>query len=446
MQNTSEMYVIVFFFLRRRRPPRSTLFPYTTLFRSDVVVGPLKHEVDPPAVDRDLGDAQARVQGVDRLAEPNRRHAVVGEAHRVGLDPQLGRAEREPRDRAELVSPVERHRPGDQRGHAPGDLEHRAELGPRDIEIDRPAAADAAPEQRVLVDRAEGAGLAEGGLLQHRDHVARALGVDIDSVCGGRAICGRCQVQVSEGSFAKLGVTSAADHLSPAGAAEARYAEKRKLAPDRRLGCQARVVGDVVIDVPAESQVHRQLVRKRADARRIEVDPVIRLHYVEVAQPDMHDPASDLRRLEAALAEQWDLTELSADLGVVREIQPALRAEDWKVTLAVREEREIIAIWPGFRDRALGLAVDVGSTTIAAHLTDLSTGEVVAASGAMNPQIRFGEDLMSRVSYVMMNPGGEVEMTRVVREAINRLAAEVAADAGVGADDILEAEIGRAHV
>ncbi len=92
-----------------------------------------------------------------------------------------------------------------------------------------------------------------------------------------------------------------------------------------------------------------------------------------------------------------------------------------------------------FRSRALGLAVDVGSTTIAAHLTDLSTGEVVAASGAMNPQIRFGEDLMSRVSYVMMNPGGEVEMTRVVREAINRLAAEVAADAGVGADDILEA-------
>jgi len=268
---------------------------------------------------------------------------------------------------------------------------------------------------------------------------ARALGVDIDSVCGGRAICGRCQVQLSTGDFAKLGVTSAADHLSPAGAAEARYAEKRKLAADRRLSCQARVMGDVVIDVPAESQVHRQLVRKRADARKIEVDPVIRLHYVEVAPPDMHDPASDLRRLEAALAEQWGLAELSTDLRVVQEIQPALRAEDWKVTLAVRDEREIVAIWPGFRDRALGLAVDVGSTTIAAHLTDLSTGEVVAASGAMNPQIRFGEDLMSRVSYVMMNPGGEVEMTRVVREAINRLAAEVAAEAGVGAGDILEA-------
>ncbi len=268
---------------------------------------------------------------------------------------------------------------------------------------------------------------------------ARALGVDIDSVCGGRAICGRCQVQVSEGDFAKLGVTSKAAHLSPAGAAEARYAEKRKLAPDRRLSCQARVMGDVVIDVPAESQVHRQLVRKRADARRIEVDPVIRLHYVEVAPPDMHDPASDLRRLEAALAEQWGLSGLSADLAVVQRLQPALRAEDWKVTVAVREAREIVAVWPGFRDRALGLAVDVGSTTIAAHLTDLATGEVVAAAGAMNPQIRFGEDLMSRVSYVMMNPGGEVEMTRVVREAIDRLAAEVAAEAGVETDDILEA-------
>ncbi|MFQ5783740.1 MAG: ASKHA domain-containing protein [Alphaproteobacteria bacterium] len=267
---------------------------------------------------------------------------------------------------------------------------------------------------------------------------ARELGVDIDSVCGGRAICGRCQVHVTDAEFAKLGVTSRPDHLSEINAVEKRYAARRGLAPERRLSCQARIVGDVVIDVPAESQVHKQLVRKRADARVIEIDPVIRLHYVEVAQPDMHDPASDLRRLEAALAEQWGLAELSADLHVVRQVQGALREGAWKVTVAVREERRIIAVWPGFHDRAWGLAVDVGSTTVAAHLCDLTSGEVVAASGAMNPQIRFGEDLMSRVSYVMLHPGGDAEMTQVVREEINRLAREVAAEAEIEVTDILE--------
>ncbi|MEE8532441.1 MAG: ASKHA domain-containing protein [Alphaproteobacteria bacterium] len=268
---------------------------------------------------------------------------------------------------------------------------------------------------------------------------ARALGVDIDSVCGGRAICGRCQVHVAEGEFAKHGITSGAAHVTAVNAVEKRYAERRGLAAERRLSCQAHLTGDVVVDVPAESQVHKQLVRKRADARRIEIDPVVYLHYVEVDEPDMHEPASDLRRLEAALAAQWGLEGLAADLAVIRQLQPALREGGWKVTVAVREETQIIAVWPGFRDRAFGLAVDVGSTTIAAHLCDLMTGEVIAAAGAMNPQIRFGEDLMSRVSYVMMHPGSEAEMTRVVREAIDGLAREVAAEAGIETADILEA-------
>ncbi len=267
---------------------------------------------------------------------------------------------------------------------------------------------------------------------------ARDLGVDIDSVCGGRALCGRCQVTVGEGEFAKHGITSCAEHLSEVNPAEAGYAAKRGLEAGRRLSCQAQVLGNVVIDVPAESQVHKQLVRKRADARKIEIDPVVTLHYVEVEGPDMHNPASDLRRLEAALKAQWGLGGLSTDLRVLHRLQGALREGDWKVTVVVREGAQLIGVRPGFADRAYGLAVDVGSTTIAAHLCDLSTGEVVAAAGAMNPQIRFGEDLMSRVSYIMLNPGGEAEMTKVVRQAIDKLAAEVAHEAGIAADDILE--------
>ena len=268
---------------------------------------------------------------------------------------------------------------------------------------------------------------------------ARALGVDLDSVCGGRGICGRCQVDVAEGDFAKHAIRSNADHVTPSGAVEARYASKRgPFAIGRRLGCQARICGDLVIDVPPESQVHRQVVRKRAETHPIEIDPVVRLYYVEVAEPDMHEPSSDLRRLQQALREQWSIAEAHADLDTLAGLQKALRAGEWKVTVAVRKGRDIVSITPGFAERAFGVAIDVGSTTIAAHLTDLMSGEVVAACGAMNPQIRFGEDLMSRVSYVMMNPGGDKELTRAVREAMDALIGEASGEAGVARGEILE--------
>ncbi|MEO0999749.1 MAG: drug:proton antiporter, partial [Pseudomonadota bacterium] len=242
---------------------------------------------------------------------------------------------------------------------------------------------------------------------------ARQLGVDLDSVCGGRGICSRCQIQPAFGDFPKHGVTATPAALSEWNAVEERYREKRGLAEGRRLGCQATVQGDIVIDVPPESQVHRQVVRKRAEARDIVLDPATRLYYVEVAEPDMHHPSGDLERLEAALAEQWDLAHVTGDLRTLQMLQPALRKGGWKVTCAVYHGRglgpaRIVQVWPGFYEGSVyGLAVDVGSTTIAGHLCDLQTGEVLASSGLMNPQIRFGEDLMSRVSYAMMNPGGD---------------------------------------
>ncbi|MDX1605107.1 MAG: ASKHA domain-containing protein [Candidatus Competibacterales bacterium] len=269
---------------------------------------------------------------------------------------------------------------------------------------------------------------------------ARALGVDVDSVCGGRGICGRCQVVQSVGEFAKHGVTSRAENLSPVSETERAWERDHgPLKPGRRLGCSAMLLGDVVIDVPPDSQVHRQVVRKRAEVHDIELDPIVRLYFIEVQQPNMYDPSSDLRRLEEALEFEWRLTGLFADIRVIQELQQALRQGDWQVTVAVHNDNKIIAVWPGFRDKVYGMAVDVGSTTVAAHLCNLQTGQVVASAGVMNPQIRFGEDLMSRVSYVMMNPGGDMEMTRVVREAVNDLAFQVATEAGIGVTDIIEA-------
>jgi uncharacterized 2Fe-2S/4Fe-4S cluster protein (DUF4445 family) len=267
---------------------------------------------------------------------------------------------------------------------------------------------------------------------------ARTLGVDVDSVCGGRALCGRCQVLVMEGDFPKHGLSSRAANLSAVSAAEQGYSQRRSLAAGRRLSCSATIQGDLVVDVPPDSQVHRQIVRKAADARPITLDPVVHLHYVEVREPDMHDPAGDLQRLLEALHREWEFGALRCDLAVLQGLQAALRKGEWKVTVAVHARSQLIGVWPGFHDRLYGLAVDVGSTTIAAHLCNLESGEVVASSGAMNPQIRFGEDLMSRVSYSMMHPGGAQQMTDAVRGALNALAAEVAREAQVSVADILE--------
>mgnify|MGYP000532390113 CR=1 FL=1 len=267
---------------------------------------------------------------------------------------------------------------------------------------------------------------------------ARQLGVDIDSVCGGRAICGRCQVVLSEGSFAKHGITSSAGHLSAFSAVEERYQGRKGLAAGRRLSCQAQVQGDVVIDVPPDSQVHRQVVRKRAEVRAIELDTATRLHYVEVEEPDMHRQRGDLERVQEALQAQWGLEGVTIDLGPLRGLQKVLRAGGWQITVAVHQGQRITACWPGFHDRLLGVAVDIGSTTIAAHLCDMATGEVLASSGMMNPQIRFGEDLMSRVSYAMMNPGGDKEMTKAVRTALNDLAKSIADEAKIDPHHIVE--------
>ncbi|MCP4302717.1 MAG: DUF4445 domain-containing protein [Gammaproteobacteria bacterium] len=267
---------------------------------------------------------------------------------------------------------------------------------------------------------------------------ARNLGVDVDSVCGGRAICGRCQVVVAEGEFAKHNIASRGDNLSPRGEAEQSHSLRRGLADDRRLSCQTTLQADVVIDIPASSQVHHQVVRKPHEAHDIEINPVVHLYYVEVPQPDMHIPSGDQQRLFDALEKDWQLKNLGCELGVSRTLQSCLRDGDWQVTVAVRNDRHVIAVWPGFKGNAYGVAVDVGSTTVAGHLCDLTSGEVLASAGKMNPQIRFGEDLMSRVSYIMMNPGGADDLVRVVREAITELVAEVSAEAGIDVSDVLE--------
>ena len=273
---------------------------------------------------------------------------------------------------------------------------------------------------------------------------ARQLGVDLDSVCGGRGICSKCQIIPSYGEFPKHGVSVAQNALSEWNSVEQRYDDKRGLKPGRRLGCQAQINGDVVIDIPVESQVHKQVVRKAASNRVIKMDPATKLYFVHVEEPDMHEPSGDFERLSKALKDQWGIEFVTCDLRNLAQLQTTLRKGNWQVTVAIFKDHiaqvpKLVSSWPGLHEAGIyGLAVDLGSTTIAAHLTDLKSGAVMASSGIMNPQIRFGEDLMSRVSYAMMNQGGDQEMTKSVREAINVLIADIARDADIVNDLILE--------
>ena len=267
---------------------------------------------------------------------------------------------------------------------------------------------------------------------------AQRLGVDLESICGGQGKCRKCQVLPQLGEFAKHNIISRPQHLSELTATELLLQSKNRLKDGRRLGCNARILGDLVVDVPEESQQHKQHIAKAITAYDIQVQPALHLYTVTLPEPDMHTPISDKRRMQQALVEDHDLPVMDCEMSQLRLLQPALAKAKRQITVAVYQFQQIVAVWPGVKKEVYGLAVDLGSTTIAAQLCNLITGEVVATADTMNPQIRFGEDLMSRVSYVMMNEGGDVAMTQVVREAFNQLARRAVKTAGIQLEDILD--------
>jgi uncharacterized 2Fe-2S/4Fe-4S cluster protein (DUF4445 family) len=268
---------------------------------------------------------------------------------------------------------------------------------------------------------------------------ARQVGVEIESICGGRLTCGKCKVIVENGRFDKHGIISTLTHLSQPSTEETELLRKMGENGDCRLSCAALVDGDVLIFVPEESRAHKQVIRKSATERVIEVNPVIRQIYVEVETAELGKHRGDWGRLQDAIAEQWELENLMIDLFVLRKLQELLRKGKWKVTVILWHEREVIDVIPGYYEGIYGLAVDIGSTTIAAHLCDLRTGDVLATESTMNPQVSYGEDLMSRVSYAMMHKDGLRKMHTAVINTLNKVAARAAKTAGLRIRDIHEA-------
>lgn len=311
------------------------------------------------------------------------------------------------------------------------------------------------PKHFVILQPSGRRGWVEEGISLRA--AARQLGVEIESICAENATCGKCLVLVEEGRFEKYNIASRREHLSPLSPDEAAYFARRpKLlqshgweAGQVRLSCQARVLGDVLIHVPEESRGNKQIVRKSARQRNIEIKPSIRKYYIELEPPSLANPRADWERLAEGIEHAMRLVrrgeknlpraeDLTIDYTCLRSLADTLRQGEWKVTVSIWQDREVIRVQPGYAEESYGAAIDIGSTTLALYLCDLRTGEVLASESEMNPQIVFGEDVMSRIQYTLANPDGLEKLHLAIRQALNKLFQQAAKTAGITPQDILE--------
>src|SRR5215204_666416 len=286
---------------------------------------------------------------------------------------------------------------------------------------------------------------------------ARELGVEIESICAENATCGKCMILVEEGRFEKYNIDSKRENLSPIGTAERAYLERRpKLLKDKgweigqvRLSCQCQIQGDVLINVPEESRGNKQIVRKSASERAIEIKPSIRKYYVSLTAPNLERPIADWERLAKGLETSMGLVRrgeenlprwfnLTIDYQCLRMLSSTLREAKWNVTVSVWQDKEVIEVQPGYVEDSYGAAVDIGSTTVALYLCNLRTGEMLAAESEMNPQIVYGEDVMSRIQYAIEHKDGLEKLHKSVIATLNKLLKQAADTAQIKTSEILE--------
>ncbi len=250
---------------------------------------------------------------------------------------------------------------------------------------------------------------------------SRLLGADIEALCGEKKVCGKCKVRIEEGFFEKYGLESKPSHVSPWHEEEVKFINSEDRQAGFRLGCITKVLGDLLIFVPEESRAGKQVVSKAARDIHIEHNPAVTLYYLEVDKPTFEDPTGDYERIGAQLEKQYGLKDLRIDIQTLRQLPAALRIGDWKVTVSVWMDQEVIRVRPGRFEGSYGMAIDVGTTTVAAYFCDLGTMEVIDTVSLMNPQCKYGEDVMSRITYHMMNADGLEKMCDDIVTALNSL-------------------------
>ncbi len=272
---------------------------------------------------------------------------------------------------------------------------------------------------------------------------AQTLSVDLNSICGARGRCSKCQVEPTFGKFEKLNIHSKKESVSDRNETELIYRNKFHLNEERRLGCQTRILGDLLVDVPQNSQIHKQIIKKETNLRDFTLNTSVKAFYVEVSEPQLDSLESDFERLSNSLKNDWNIQEVTCSVNVLRGLQETLRKGNWEITVLLYYKEnaapEIVDIHAGYSEiQAFGLAIDLGSTSIAATLCDLNSGKIVDSMGLMNPQIRYGEDVMSRVSYCMMEEKGLATLNNSVVEGLNDLIRKITAKNQIKSDRVFE--------
>jgi uncharacterized 2Fe-2S/4Fe-4S cluster protein (DUF4445 family) len=246
---------------------------------------------------------------------------------------------------------------------------------------------------------------------------ARQAGVKLTSVCGGEGNCGQCRVRVLNG-----------DVSAPTPDEEFILTEL-EIINGERLACCTYVNGDVEVHVPKSSLLTDSRLQIESSLREVPVDPVIHSHSIEVPPPSLEDPRSDVERVAGVIAQPDSELSLSAEPAVVGQLSQTAREYQWRLSVYVRDS-EIVGVAP-FGQPPVGMAVDLGTTKIAAFLLNLETGEELAAAGALNPQIGYGEDVISRLNYANRHAEGLQVLSEMVHETLNNLLEDLAQRAGV---------------
>jgi uncharacterized 2Fe-2S/4Fe-4S cluster protein (DUF4445 family) len=269
-------------------------------------------------------------------------------------------------------------------------------------------------------------------------NAARQLGTSLESICGGKGVCGKCKIRIEDGDYPKYGIKSAVTATTTRNEVNAKFLNKQQLKQNYRLACQTRVHGDVVVFVPEESRKGQQVVRKEATARKIKLNPAIKKYYVELKPATLDDATGDFERLQAELKKKFKLGDLTIDYPVLLKLQNTVRDGDWKVTVSIWKEKEIVDIEAGEVKEGYGLAVDIGTTTVAGYLCELTTGEILATEAMMNPQVAYGEDVMSRIGYASKEKGGLKKLNDAIIKGLNQIIHEITKRAGIKPTDIID--------
>ncbi|MBE2198368.1 MAG: DUF4445 domain-containing protein [Anaerolinea sp.] len=255
--------------------------------------------------------------------------------------------------------------------------------------------------------------------------VARESGIDLASACGGEGNCGQCRIVVLAGE------------ATPPNADEAFILTDLELQQGERLACCTYARSDLTVQVPRASLITGQRLQIAADLGQMAADPLVRAYDLQMSAPTLADIRPDLTRIAAALAETFGLPGVYANPVVVRALSPLAREQGWRFTVFMRGQEIVgMGVWG---QRPLGFAVDLGTTKIAAYLVDLETGADLAAAGAPNPQIGYGEDVISRLNHAVRQPDGGQVLAAKVQETLNDLLCELVSQAGVATTQVVEA-------